>query len=140
MNLPEVVPDSTLEARQASHTHYQQQQHEWKHGEKDPKYAVAATDYKSDVHYDTGLIPVHSVHSFKIDDTGHLVPPGGAGSGRKTICGVRPKVFWLLLGIGLVVIIASVAGGVGSGIMAARSRTENNSQASATSPVAADQR
>lgn len=147
MNLPEVVPDSSLEATQASHAHYQ---HGWDHGEKDPKYTVAAGgyDYKSDnnapsVHYDTGLIPVHSVHSFKIDDTGYLVPPGGAGAspGRKTICGLRPKVFWLLLGVGLVVVVASVAGGVGGGMMAARSRKENsNAQAAATSPGAVDNR
>ena len=143
MTLPEVVPDPSLEAIQASHTQYQ---HGWDHGEKDPKYTVVAGDYKSDpnapsVHYDAGLIPVHSVHSFKIDDTGHLVPPGGAGSsrGRKTICGLRPKIFWLLLGIGLVVVIASVAGGVGGGMMAARSRKEN-AQASGTSPIAVDNR
>lgn len=140
MDLPEVVPDSSLEA--ANHGHYQQyqQQHGWDNGEKDPKYSVpAAADYENDhnapsSNYDAGLIPLHSVHSFKIDDTGHLVPPNGAGAGRKTICGLRPKVFWLLLGIGLVVIIASVAGGVGGGMMANRAKKESNTQVSATSP------
>ncbi|KJR86906.1 uncharacterized protein SPSK_01633 [Sporothrix schenckii 1099-18] len=131
MDLPEVVPDSSLEAAPGRY-----------HSDKEAKYAVGTSDYNGDYnngHYDSGLIPVTSVHSFKIDDTGQLVPPGSAGgsSGRKKICGLRPKLFWLLLGVGLVVIIASVAGGVGGGMMAAQSRKASNAEASATSPIGA---
>ncbi|CAK7211010.1 hypothetical protein SEUCBS140593_001023 [Sporothrix eucalyptigena] len=135
MSLPEVVPESSLEAVRGGHEG-------WEHGEKDAKY-IAMADYKSDytspsVHYDSGLIPVHSTPPYT-DDTGHLVTPGnskGTFGGRKAICGLKPKIFWTLLGVGIVVLIAAVAGGVGGGMAAARSRTASD-QTSDTGPIAA---
>lgn len=153
MSYPEVVPGSGLEAathgHNGGHNAYHPQPGWGDHGEKDPKFAVIASagtpvDYKSDhapsVQYDSGLIPVQSMHSFKIDDTGNLVPPNGNGSRqRKTICGLRPKLFWILLGAVVVVVVASVAGGVGASL-ASRSRNENNAAQASATPIAAGKR
>lgn len=43
-------------------------------------------------------------------------PPGGTGTGDKTIFGLRRPTFFLLLLLVLVIIIAAVAGGVGGSV------------------------
>ncbi len=138
MSFPEVVPDSSPEVLPTVSEHHGYGQPS---SHSNPKYAVPV-DRNSDVtapntYYDSGLIPVASIHRNKFEETGNLVSSGASGAGsrhRGMICGLRRKPFWLVLGISLAVIIVGIAGGVGGAMAAASSRKakENNKAVSAT--------
>lgn len=133
-NLPEVVPGQSPQALSDQEALRYQLQLD----ERDPKYPVDLDDApklvetEADRERSAGLIspggvssipwePLSAVDNMQAGDRSTTYnEKGDAGM----ICGLRKKVFWLLLGAVLVIIAASVGGGVGGGIAAANSRNK----------------
>ena len=128
-NLPEVVPDQSPQALSAHEAHFRHEQL----GEQHPKYPVyvedspkfSAVDPKPG--FSSPVSPEHAVPWEKRSVGGDLVAgdrvPTMAGDKRgSTICGLKRKLFWLLLAAVLVIVAGSVGGGVGGGIAAAKAR------------------
>lgn len=113
-SLPEVVLDSTLEMVANA---YRCAENGWDKGEDDPKYAVVA-DSSGD------HILVHPIPPYP-QDTGRPVRQDGSKNAfgrQRTICGLWPKVFRILLGVSVVILMADIAGGVGGGMASSLSR------------------
>lgn len=145
-NLPEVVPGQSPQVLSDQEALRYQLQLE----ERDPKYPVNLDDapkcIETEPDHDRIATlspggassvpwePLSAVDNLPAGDrstTNYESEKSDRGTGM--ICGLRKKVFWLLLGAVIVIVAASVGGGVGGGIAAANSRTHAAAEADSSS-------
>ncbi|KAI1357564.1 hypothetical protein F5Y08DRAFT_352220 [Xylaria arbuscula] len=72
---------------------------------------MPSSSYEADKHYVQGVPDV----------------PEAASNRLRTVCGLNLKTFWIVLGVSLLVIVGSIAGGVAGGL---HSKSSNNSPSS----------
>ena len=134
-NLPEVVPDQSPQVLSAVEARYFAPELDV----RDPKYPVT---YDNAPKYTAPLETYPSVGGHPQDYTSPVssIPwePASTGGDRSAfgtyesknkeqrICGLKKRVFWILLVIAMIVVAAGVGGGVGGGIATARSKSSGD--------------
>lgn len=145
-NLPEVVPDSVpLPQALSGRDAYLAQD---RLGEKDPKYVADTSPrpderdlkFPAEAGADGGapalvkgedgvwrpataateaVSPVSPEGTPGAVEEGRAVEqPVGGGKGEERVCGLRKRIFWIVLVVAVVVVLAAIGGGVGGGISA----------------------
>lgn len=153
-NLPEVVPGQAPQALDNHEAYHHQDQL----NDKDPKFVAIYDDapkYAAPEHVNMQAPYVSPINTMQARDS--LVSPAdtipwepntnydelNAGerspihekAQERTICGLRRKIFFLLLGLTLLIIGGSVGGGVGGGLSAANNRAAAAADAQQTAPA-----
>lgn len=122
--LPEVCIDNSPQALSNREVELNRRQFE----DREPKYPVTYDNAPNEFVSSGGSLPSESMAASR------KAPGAVVLEGKGKICGLRRRVFFVVLGIALIIMVAAVGGGVGGAMSTSKSKKATPVAASSETP------